>query len=211
MKTRKIARTAVVVAAAAGATMATVSLTAGAAHASTVSGTTYHGNPWSRLTPMTGPRSYEAEIATVTTRWMHTQPYALTDAGRTPVLTQLPSGSPKAGQVYPRSQEFTELHNSSVTELAFGQRSHGGYEVLTEQGGRLVFEPLNWKGATADQLWTWKAGATADSWSFQNVGTGQYLTAVRHSGFGNGWFGNGGVGVGSKPFVWQQVELPAAP
>jgi hypothetical protein len=207
MKTRKIVRTAVVVAAAAGATMAAVSVTAGAAHASTV-----NGRPWSSsLTPMTGPRSYEAEIATVATRWTHAQPYALTDAGRTPVLTRLPAGSPKAGQVYARSQEFTELHNSSVTELAFGQRSHGGYEVLTQQGSKVVLEPLSWKGATADQLWTWKAGATADSWSFENVGTGKYLTPVSHGGFGNRWFGNASVGVGNQPFVWQQVELPAAP
>jgi hypothetical protein len=102
--------------------------------------------------------------------------------------------------VYAPNQQFTELHNSADTELAFGQRSHGGYQVLTEQGGRLVFEPLNWHGAAADQLWTWTAGTSADSWSFQNVGTGQYLTAGRH----------GGVGIGSQPFVWQQVELPAA-
>jgi hypothetical protein len=40
--------------------------------------------------------------------------------------------------VYARNQEFTELHNSPVTELAFGQRSHGGYQVLTQQGGRLM-------------------------------------------------------------------------
>jgi len=33
-----------------------------------------------------------------------------------------------------------------------------------------------------------------------NVGTGQYLTAGRH----------GGVGISSQPFIWQQVELPAA-
>ena len=101
--------------------------------------------------------------------------------------------------MYARNQKFTELHNSSVTELAFGQRSYGGYEVLTEQGGRLVFEPLNRHGAAADQLWTWTAGTSADSWSFQNVGTGQYLTAGRH----------GGVGISSQPFIWQQIELPA--
>jgi hypothetical protein len=118
-----------------------------------------------------------------------------------PVLVRLPAGSPAPGQWYARSQKFTELHNSSVTELAFGQRGHGGYEVLTQQGGRLVFEPLSRHGAAADQLWTWApAGKSADSWSFKNVGTGKYLTAVRH----------GGVGIGSQPFVWQQVELPAA-
>jgi hypothetical protein len=158
---------------------------------------------------MTGPRSHEAEIASVTS-WQRAQTYALTDAGRAPALVQLRAGSPKPGQVYVRNQEFTELHNSSVTELAFGQRSHGGYEVLTQQGGRLVFEPLNRNGAAADQLWTWKAGTSADSWSFKNVGTGMYLTVVRHGGFGNGRFGNSEVSVGSQPFVWQQVELPAA-
>ena len=201
MKTRTIIRNAVFAAAAAGATVATVGLAAGTASASTVSGSTHHG--YQRLTPMTGPLSYEAEIATVTTHWQHAgQPYALTDAGRMPVLEQLRAGWREHGQVYARNQEFTELHNSAVTELAFGQRSHGGYQVLTEQGGRLVFEPLNWRGAAADQLWTWAPapGNSADSWSFRNVGTGQYLTAGRH----------GGVGISSQPFVWQQVELTAA-
>lgn len=193
MKTRTIVRNAVAVAAAAGAAVA---LSAVAASAST-STSTYHGHP--SLTPMTGPLSYEAEIATLT-HWGHAQPYALTDAGRVPVLVRLPAGSPKAGQWYARNQKFTELHNSSVTELAFGERSHGGYEVLTQQGGRLVFERLNGHGAAADQLWTWAPGASADSWSFKNVGTHKYLTALRH----------GGVGIGSQPFVWQQVELPAA-
>jgi hypothetical protein len=208
MKTRTIVRTAVVVAAAAGATMASTSLAAGAANASTVNVPAYHGHQ--RLTPMTGPRSYEAEIASVTQWRLHAAPYALADAGRAPMLTQLRAGSPTPGQVYARNQEFTELHNSSVTELAFGQRSHGGYEVLTQQGGRLMFEPLNKHGATADQLWTWAPGTSADSWSFKNVGTGKYLTAVRQSGFGNGRFSNGAVSTGSQPFVWQQVELPAA-
>jgi len=198
MKTRTIIRNAVFAAAAAGATMATVGLAAGTASAGTVSARTHHG--YQSLTPMTGPVSYEAEIATVTTRWRHAEPYALTDAGRTPVLEQLRAGWRAHGQVYARNQKFTELHNSSVTELAFGQRSHGGYQVLTEQGGRLVFEPLNRHGAAADQLWTWTPGTSADSWSFQNVGTGQYLTAGRH----------GGVGISSQPFIWQQVELPAA-
>jgi len=204
MKTRTIIRNAVFAAAAAGATMATVGLAAGTASAGTVSSRTHHG--YQSLTPMTGPVSYEAEIATVTTRWRHAEPYALTDAGRTPVLEQLRAGWRAHGQVYARNQKFTELHNSSVTELAFGQRSHGGYQVLTEQGGRLVFEPLNWRGAAADQLWTWAPGTSPDSWSFRNVGTGQYLTVVRHGGAGI----NGGVGVSSHPFIWQQVELPAA-
>ena len=197
MKTRTIVRNAVFAAAAAGATVATVGLAAGTASASTVSGSTHHGHQW--LTPMTGPRSHEAEIATLT-RWRHAEPYALADFGRTPMLEQLPAGSPQPGQGYASNQEFTELHNSSVTELAFAQRSRGGYQVLTEQGGRLAFEPLNWRGAAADQLWTWAPGTSPDSWSFRNVGTGQYLTAVRH----------GGVGVSSQPFIWQQVELPAA-
>ena len=194
MKTRTIVRNALAVAAAAGAAVA---LSAVAASAST-SASTYHGHP--SLTPMTGPVSYEAEIATLTTHWWHAQPYALADAGRVPVLVRLPAGSPWAGQWYARDQKFTELHNSPVTELAFGQRSYGGYEVLTQQGGRLVFEPLSRHGAAADQLWTWAPGSSADSWSFQNVGTHEYLTAGRH----------GGVGTGSQPFVWQQVELPAA-
>jgi hypothetical protein len=198
MKTRTIVRNAMFAAAAAGATMATVGLAAGTASASTVSASTHHGHR--SLTPMTGPLSYEAEIATVTTRWRHAEPYALTDFYRTPVLEQLRTSWRAPGQVYAPNQEFTELHNSSVTELAFGQRSYGGYEVLTEQGGRLVFEPLNRHGAAADQLWTWAPGTSADSWSFRNVGTGQYLTAGRH----------GGVGISSQPFIWQQVELPAA-
>ena len=199
MKTRTIVRNAVFTAAAAGATVATVGLAAGTASASTVSGSTHHG--YQQLTPMTGPLSHEAEIATVTTRWQHAgQPYALTDAGRTPVLEQLRAGWRAQGQRYAPNQDFTELHNSAVTELAFGQRSRGGYEVLTEQGGRLVFEPLNWRGAAADQLWTWTPGTSADSWSFRNVGTGQYLTAGRH----------GGVGISNQPYVWQQIELPAA-
>jgi hypothetical protein len=193
MKTRTIVRNAVAVAAAAGATVA---MTALAASASTSAGT-FHGHP--SLTPMTGVRSSEAEIATVT-RWWHTAPYALTDVFRTPVMMRLPAGSPMAGQWYARNQRFTELHNSSVTELAFAQRSHGGYEVLTQQGGRLMFEPLNRHGAAADQLWTWAPGTTADSWSFQNVATHQYLTVGRH----------GAIGTGSQPFIWQQVELPAA-
>ncbi len=203
MKTRTIVRNAVFAAAAAGATVATVGLAAGTASASTVSGSTHHGHQW--LTPMTGPRSHEAEIATIT-RWWHAAPYALTDSGRTPMLMQLPAGSPQPGQWYARNQQFTELHNSAVTELAFAQRSRGGYQVLTEQGGRLAFEPLNWRGAAADQLWTWAPGTSPDSWSFKNVGTGQYLTVVRHGGPGI----NGGVGVSSHPFIWQQVELPAA-
>jgi hypothetical protein len=125
------------------------------------------------------------------------------------VLEQLRAGWRAQGQRYAPNQDFTELHNSSVTELAFGQRSYGGYgfgqgsrggyEVLTEQGGRLVFAPLNRHGAAADQLWTWTAGTSADSWSFRNVGTGQYLTAGRH----------GGVGISNHPYVWQQIELPA--
>ncbi len=197
MKTRTIVRNTVFAAAAAGAAVATVGLAAGTASASTVSGSTHHG--YQQLTPMTGPRTHEAEIATVT-RWWHAEPYALTDADRTPVLEQLRTGWREHGQVYASNQDFTELHNSADTELAFGQRSYGGYEVLTEQGGRLVFEPLNWRGAAADQLWTWTAGTSADSWSFQNVGTGQYLTAGRH----------GGVGISSHPFIWQQIELPAA-
>ncbi len=197
MKTRTIIKNAVFTAAAAGATVATVGLTAGTASASTVS--THHG--YQQLTPMTGPLSHEAEIATVTTRWQHAgQPYALTDAGRTPVLEQLRTSWRAQAQRYAPNQDFTELHNSAVTELAFGQRSRGGYEVLTEQGGRLVFEPLNRHGAAADQLWTWTAGTSADSWSFRNVATGQYLTAGRH----------GGVGISSQPFIWQQIELPAA-
>ena len=209
MKTRTFVRTAAVAAAATGAAVATVGLAAGAANASTVSAPAFHGHQ--SLTAMTGPHSYEAEIATVTTHWwQHAAPYALTNAGRAPMLTQLKANSPQPGQVYARSQEFTELHNSSVTELAFGQRSHGGYEVLTQQGGRLVFEQLSRNGAAADQLWTWKAGTTADSWSFKNVGTGMYLTVVRHGGFGNGRFSNSEVGISSQPFVWQQVELPAA-
>jgi hypothetical protein len=212
MKTRTIVRTAAVAAAATGAAVATVGLAAGAANASTVSAPAYHGHHQS-LTAMTGPRSNEAEIATVT-HWQHAAPYALTDAGRAPALMQLKANSPQPGQVYASNQQFTELHNSSVTELAFGQRSHGGYEVLTQQGGRLVFEQLSRNGAAADQLWTWKAGPTADSWSFKNVGTGMYLTVVRNGGSGNGWFGSGRfanseVGISSKPFVWQQVELPA--
>jgi hypothetical protein len=198
MKTRTIVRNTVFVAAAAGATMATVGLAAGTASASTVSGSTHHGHH--QLTPMTGPLSHEAEIATITTRWRHAgQPYALTDAGQVPVLEQLRTSWRAHGQVYARNQDFTELHNSAVTELAFGQRSSGGYEVLTEQGGRLAFEPLNRHGAAADQLWTWAPGTSADSWSFRNIGTGQYLTAGRH----------GGVGISSQPFIWQQVELPA--
>jgi hypothetical protein len=192
MKTRTIVRNAVAIAAAAGATVA---VSAVAASAST-SASTFHGHP--SLTPMTGPLSHEAEIATLT-HWWRTEPYALTNAFRMPMLERLPAGSPTAGQVYARDQRFTELHNSSVTELAFGQRSRGGYEVLTQQGGRLVFEPLNRHGAAADQLWTWAPGKAADSWSFKNVGTGKYLT-VHH----------GGVGIGSQPFIWQQVELPAA-
>jgi hypothetical protein len=192
MKTRTIVRNAVAVAAAAGATVA---VSAVAASAST-SASTFHGQH--SLTPMTGPLSHEAEIATLT-HWWRTAPYALTDAGRIPVVVRLPAGSPTPGQWYARDQRFTELHNSAVTELAFAERSHGGYEVLTQQGGRLVFEPLNRHGAAADQLWTWAPGATADSWSFQNVGTHKYLT-VRH----------GEVGIGSQPFTWQQVELPAA-
>jgi len=208
MKTRTIIRNAVFTAAAAGAAVATVGLAAGTASASTVS--THHG--YQQLTPMTGPLSHEAELATVTTRWQHArQPYALTDAGRTPVLEQLRTSWRAQGHNYAPDQDFTQLHNSSVTELAFGQRSNGsfgfglgqrsrgGYEVLTEQGGRLVFEPLNRHGAAADQLWTWKAGTTADSWSFRNVATGQYLTAGRH----------GGVGISNQPYVWQQIELPA--
>jgi len=212
MKTRTIVRTAVVAAAAAGATVATVGLAAGTASASTVSGSTQHGD--GQLTPMTGPLSHEAETATVTTWWGHAEPAALTDAGRLPVLAQLRTGWRAHGQVYARNQQFTELHNSSVTELAFAQRSHGsfgsgsgwgqrrdgGYEVLTEQGGRLVFAPLNRHGAAADQLWTWTAGTTADSWSFRNVATGLYLTAGRH----------GSVRVSNQPYVWQQIELPAA-
>jgi hypothetical protein len=194
MKTRTIVRNAVAVAAAAGAGVA---LSAVAASAST-SASTFHGHP--SLTPMTGPRSFEAEIATITNSWHHAQPYALTNAGRMPVLERLPFGSPSAGQMYARDQRFTELHNSAVTELAFSQRIHGRTEVLTEQGGRLVFEQLNRHGAAADQLWTWTAGTAADSWSFKNVGTGRYLTALRH----------GGVGISSMAFVWQQVELPAA-
>jgi hypothetical protein len=199
MKTRTIIRNAVFAAAAAGATVATVGLAAGTASASTVSGSAHHG--YQQLTPMTGPLSHEAETATVTTWWRHAEPSALTDAGRTPVLEQLRAGWRAQGQVYARNQDFTELHNSAVTELAFGQRSRGGYEVLTEQGGRLVFEPLNWRGAAADQLWTWAPapGNATDSWSFKNVGTGQYLTAGRH----------GGVGISSQPFFWQQIELPA--
>jgi hypothetical protein len=198
MKTRTLVRNAVFTAAAAGAAVATVGLAAGTASASTVSGSTHHG--YQQLTPMTGPLSHEAETATVTTGGRHAGPWALTDAGRTPVLEQLRASWRMHGQVYARNQDFTELHNSAVTELAFGQRSRGGYEVLTEQGGRLVFEPLSWRGAAADQLWTWTAGTSADSWSFQNVGTGQYLTAGRH----------GGVGISSHPFIWQQIELPAA-
>ena len=208
MKTRTIVRNAVFAAAAAGATVATVGLAAGTASAGTVSGSTHHGYQW--LTPMTGPLSHEAETTTVTTWWGHAEPYALTDAGRMPVLEQLRTSWRAHGQVYARNQQFTELHNSAVTELAFGQRSYGGYafgqrsyggyEVLTEQGGRLVFEPLNRHGAAADQLWTWKAGTSPDSWSFQNVATGQYLTAGRH----------GGVGISNEPYVWQQIELPAA-
>jgi hypothetical protein len=199
MKTRTIIRNAAFAAAAAGATVATVGLAAGTASASTVSASTHHGHR--QLTPMTGPLSYEAELATVATHWRHAEPYALTDLYRTPVLEQLRTSWRAQGQRYAPNQDFTELHNSAVTELAFGQRSRGGYEVLTEQGGRLVFEPLNWRGAAADQLWTWTAGpAGHDSWSFQNVGTGQYLTAGRH----------GGVGVSSQPYVWQQIELPAA-
>ena len=208
MKTRTIIRNAVFTAAAAGATVATVGLAAGTASASTVSGSTHHG--YQQLTPMTGPLSHEAEVATVTTWWRHAEPYALTDAGRTPVLEQLRAGWRAQGQRYAPNQDFTELHNSSVTELAFGQRSYGGYgfgqgsrggyEVLTEQGGKLVFAPLNRHGAAADQLWTWTAGTSADSWSFRNVGTGQYLTAGRH----------GGVGISNEPYVWQQIELPAA-
>jgi len=193
MKTRAIVRNTVAVAAAAGATVA---MTALAASAST-GASTNHGHP--SLTAMSGPRSYEAEIASVT-RWWQTRPYALSDVFHTPALMPLPAGSPKAGQVYGRDQRFTELHNSSVTQLAFAERTHRGYEVLTQQGGRLVFEPLNRHGATADQLWTWAPGTTADSWSFQNVGTHKYLTVGRH----------GGVSVGSQPFIWQQVELPAA-
>jgi len=207
MRTRTIVKTALITAAAAGAALATAGMAAGTASASI-----YHGHPW--LTPMTGLHSYEAEITSMT-QWQHAEPYALTDGGRTPALRQLPANSPQPGQVYAHNQEFTELHNSSVTELAFGQRVHGGYEVLTQQGGRLVFEPLNRRGATADQLWTWKAGKSADSWSFQNVGTGMYLTAFHQGRFGNGgsgnnWFGDGEVGIGSQPFIWQQVELPAA-
>jgi hypothetical protein len=210
MKTRTIIRNAVFTAAAAGATVATVGLAAGTASASTVSGSTHHGHP--QLTPMTGPLSHEAEIATVTTPWwQHAgQPYALTDAGRTPVLEQLRAGWRAQGHTYAPNQDFTQLHNSAVTELAFGQRSYGGYgfgqrnyggyEVLTEQGGRLAFEPLNSHGAAADQLWTWTAGTSPDSWSFQNVATGQYLTAGRH----------GSVGISNQPYVWQQIELPAA-
>src|SRR5579863_8411357 len=116
MNPRIIVRNAVFAAAAAGAT---VGLAAGTASASTVSGSTHHGHQW--LTPMTGPRSHEAEIATLT-RWWHAEPYALADFGRTPMLVQLPSGSPQAGQWYARNQQFTELHNSAVTELAFAQR-----------------------------------------------------------------------------------------
>jgi len=207
MKTRTIVRTAVVAAAATGAAVATAGLAVGAANASTVSAPAHHGHQ--SLTAMTGPRSYEAEIATVT-HWWHAAPYALSDAGRAPALTQLKANSPHPGQVYARSQQFTELHNSAVNELAFGQRSHGGYEVLTQQGGRLVFEQLSRNGAAADQLWTWTAGTTADSWSFQNVGTGKYLTVVSHGGFGNLRSANSEVGISSRPFVWQQVELPAA-
>jgi hypothetical protein len=193
MKTRAIVRNTVAVAAAAGATVA---MTALAASASTGASANHNHQA---LTAMSGPRSYEAEIATVT-HWGHTAPYALTDMFRTPMLSWLPAGSPMAGQVYARNQRFTELHNSAVTELAFAQRHHGVLEVLTQQGGRLVFEPLNRHGAAADQLWTWAPGATADSWSFQNVGTHQYLTVGRH----------GRVRVGDQPYVWQQVELPAA-
>ena len=140
MKTRTIVRNAVAVAAAAGATVA---VSAVAASAST-SASTFHGHH--SLTPMTGPLSHEAEIATLT-HWWRTAPYALTDAGRMPVVVRLPAGSPTPGQWYARDQRFTELHNSAVTELAFAERSHGGYEVLTQQGGRLVFEPLNRHGA----------------------------------------------------------------
>jgi hypothetical protein len=203
MKTRTIARNAVFAAAAAGAAVATVGLAAGTASAST-----HHG--YEQLTPMTGPLSHEAETTTVTTRWWHAESYALTDAGRTPVLEQLRTSWRGHGQAYAPNQDFTELHNSAVTELAFGQRSyggyafgprsHGGYQVLTEQGGRLVFEPLNWRGAAADQLWTWTAGTSPDSWSFKNVATGQYLTPGRH----------GGVGISNQPYIWQQIELPAA-
>jgi len=92
-----------------------------------------------------------------------------------PRLHGLEPGWRAQGQRFARNQDFTELHNNAVTELAFGQRSRGGYEVLTEQGGRLVFEPLNRRGAAADQLWTWAPGTSADSWSFKNAGTGQYL------------------------------------
>jgi hypothetical protein len=116
----------VAVAAAAGATVA---VSAVAASAST-SASTFHGHH--SLTPMTGPLSHEAEIATLT-HWWRTAPYALTDAGRMPVVVRLPAGSPTPGQWYARDQRFTELHNSAVTELAFAERSHGGYEVLTQQ------------------------------------------------------------------------------
>jgi len=119
MKTRTIVRNAVAVAAAAGATVA---VSAVAASASTSAGT-FHGHH--SLTPMTGPLSHEAEIATLT-HWWRTAPYALTDAGRMPVVVRLPAGSPTPGQWYARDQRFTELHNSAVTELAFAERSHGG-------------------------------------------------------------------------------------
>jgi hypothetical protein len=37
-----------------------------------------------------------------------------------------------------------------------------------------------------------------------------YLTVTRHGESGNTRSGNSQVSIGSQPFTWQQVELPAA-